>query len=178
MAVLLMEEGMMNKIFLAVTLILFAMPVQASYDEKLQELLKINGAVAEMAYEAGEKIDNKIATMVNCMFNVPKSEEENVKKNISRQLDYKNKSNEIVIQVWKDNFTEEEIDEILAFYKTKTGRKTVALTPKISQDIRVEIMKYQQESALKLKDISTELQAKYGQRSEEEAKLCLRNVLR
>lgn len=160
---------MKKQIYMAVLLMLFAIPAQASYDEKIQELMTIMNLDEQERY-----MNEQVITPVLCSFDMPQAEADNVKGRISKILNFKNKIVEMVKPVWVNNFTEEEIDEILAFYKTDVGKKTVALMPKLSQYISVEVMKYQQEITPQLNEIASELISKYDRRSDAEVQLCMR----
>lgn len=164
---------MIKRILIAILCVLFAIPAEASYESKIQELMKIMNIDIQEQY-----ISNQLITPVVCAFDMPANDEDKVRYRILRVLDFKNKMVEMVKPVWEENFTEEEIDEILAFYKTKVGQKTIALMPKISQRITLDIIKYQQEITPQLDNIATDLISNYHRRSEAEMRLCLQRHIK
>lgn len=163
----------MKKLYIAILLMLFAIPAQASYDDKIQQLMNIMNLDEQEKY-----MNDQVITPVLCTFDMPATEETNVKNRIFKVLNFKNKIIEMVKPIWEENFTEAEVDEILAFYQTEVGKKTISLMPKLSQQITVEVMKYQQEIMPQLEDIVAELMENYNRRSDAEARLCLQRKSR
>lgn len=61
-----------------------------------------------------------------------------------------------VLNIYDNLYTEAEIDDLIAFYGTPTGQKTLRITPELTQKVQLAAMQWSQALGPK---IGTELQA-------------------
>ena len=148
--------------------LLLAGPAYAGKEEKIQEIIDLFNLDA-----LSNEMDKQIIDPIECSFVLNITERANVKKQLKEILDVK----DIVTRLGKDfynkNFTEAEIDDVLAFYKTPTGKKTISLLPQLGQYINKEMIPYMQKTGPKLEAFAQELQRKYKTRSQFEIRACM-----
>lgn len=63
----------------------------------------------------------------------------------------------LIVDVYSRNFTEREVDDILAFYKTKTGKSLLKKMPSVTQDSMQISQKLLQRSMSKIQKITKNL---------------------
>ena len=147
---------------------LFSSPALASKDDKVKELIEImNLNEMERAFE------QQIIDPIFCTFYIPTYEQKEIKHKINRTFNMKETTINISTPFWKENFTEEELDKILDFYKSDVGQKTISLMPQMTQYIAQKMVEYQQELTPKIKKLAEELASRYTQHSEEEIRRCM-----
>lgn len=116
----------MKKIFLLGVFSLFGMvSAQASKQEKVKELMEITGSGNIGKYFA----DNMIGYMSKAYPDIPEFVLEEFKSEIKP-----NELQAMVVPIYEKHFTEKEIDDILMFYKTDTGKKLIEKLPIILQE--------------------------------------------
>ncbi|MBO5997437.1 MAG: DUF2059 domain-containing protein [Alphaproteobacteria bacterium] len=158
----------MKKIIIACLIATLAFPAYAGKDEKVKEL------VALFQLDAiGSEVDRQIMDPIDCSFVMTEAEKTIVTRQVKNILDV----NDTVIRVAKDfygkNFTEAEIDEILAFYKTPVGKKTITLLPKVSQTINETMISYMKKVSPQMETLVQDLKKKYKTRSQVEMQACM-----
>ncbi|MGB7785624.1 MAG: DUF2059 domain-containing protein [Salinimicrobium sp.] len=134
----------MKKLLFAFFLMFIGYQSQAqenlSFEQKATQLIKMT---------SGQQFDIMLDPVVKM---VPEKNREAFKKEMMASLD------DIYLrfaEVYMENFTEAEIDKILAFYNTPVGKKMVAITPELTkkgmeigqqwgQELQPIMMKYMQ----------------------------------
>lgn len=105
---------------------MFAMvSAQTSKQEKVKEMMEITGSGNIGKYFA----DNMIDYLAKGYPDIPKFVLEEFKSEIKP-----NELQEMVVPIYEKHFTEKEIDDILMFYKTDTGKKLIEKLPIILQE--------------------------------------------
>ena len=123
----------MKKNILAIAFLVFGVftNAQSSKDVKIAELLETMGSTHAMK------------TSFEYMINYYKQNNPQISSeywdNSLKHVDY----NELVqklVPVYSKHFTEQEIDDILNFYKTPAGKKIIEETPKITKELFTDLM--------------------------------------
>ena len=86
---------------------------------------------------------------------------------------YTEKLTDFIKPYYEETFTEAEIDEILAFYKSKPVQKLMALTPVIMENVLPQTQSLNQELTINFMTAANEIVKNYPQKSEEELKYCM-----
>lgn len=134
----------MKKIIFFFILMLAGFQSQAQDNSAFQEK-----AIKLIQMTSGQQFDIMLDPLVKM---VPEDKQEAFKKEMMASLD---DIYEKFAQVYMENFTEAEIDQILAFYNTPVGEKMVAITPELTrkgmaigqqwgQELQPIMMKYMQ----------------------------------
>ena len=147
-------------------------PAYATKKEKALELLQLNNA----NFQQIDRMYDQAMIPISCSFVLSSDEEQQVKDKFSKIMNLQTFIDNMA-QFWVQNYTEQELDEILKFYKTETGKKTVALMPKYTQLFMQEHQKLMNNIAPKLKDFGDELTTKYQKRSDTEIEACVHSKL-
>ena len=125
----------MKKLFIIIMLI-FSMSItgfsaETSKQKKIKELFQIMDVQA-MTNEMSQMILNDTGNM-----NLSKNQKAALQKEMHSMIDYVlNKQTEL----YDKHFTEQEIDDILNFYKTPAGKKVIEETPKITKELFTDLM--------------------------------------
>ncbi len=125
----------MKKIFVMAVLI-FSMSItgfsaETAKQRKIKELFQIMDIQAT-TNEMSQMILNDQGNM-----NLSKTQKTALQKEMKSMMDYVlNKQAEL----YDKHFTEQEIDEILNFYKTPAGKKVIEETPKITKELFTDLM--------------------------------------
>ncbi|MCP1223488.1 DUF2059 domain-containing protein [Sebaldella sp. S0638] len=125
----------MKKIFVMAVLI-FSMSItgfsaETAKQRKIKELFQIMDIQA-MTNEMSQMILNDQGNI-----NLSKTQKTALQKEMKSMMDYVlNKQAEL----YDKHFTEQEIDEILNFYKTPAGKKVIEETPKITKELFTDLM--------------------------------------
>lgn len=138
---------MIKKLAVLMFALLFAMPAHASKEDKVKELIELMGMPSSYGLE------QQAVYPISCAFGLSEEDEKELARKIAVALDMDNKVYEIAVPFWEANFSEEELDDLLVFYRSETGQKVVKTMPKMSQYMLEKMMAYQQEIAPKLKRI-------------------------
>ena len=100
-------------------------------------------------------------------------EDENIfRKKLVEVLDFKPYLNTF-FQFMDENYTEEEIDQLIAFYKTDLGKKNLKLMPKYMQLASQKLVKLIQEKLPQIDELTEE----YPIRPQNEINACLKSRL-
>lgn len=125
----------MKKIFI-VTLLLFSIGIsgfsaETTKQKKIKELFQIM------------KVQDSVDDMAQMILNdggspeLSKNQKTALQKEMKSVMEYTvNKQTEL----YDKYFTEQEIDEILNFYKTPAGKKVIEETPKITKELFTDLM--------------------------------------
>jgi hypothetical protein len=143
------------KILIISTLLLFSCTALAnSYDDDLKELFELTGVrnnyiglnnsiinqmQSSFFQAADQSIDAKSFTedqkkqageILKARFTVMvKNYEEHVKES----MPYETVAQDIYLPLYKENYTESEVKELIVFYRSPVGKKTIGAAQKISQ---------------------------------------------
>ena len=155
----------MKKIIILLFLGIFtAFPARASKIEKAEELFKLINF---------DRVIEQAMLPILCTVVMSTEEQAMLKQEFEEILDAPALS-KVFMQFWVDHFTEEELGQLLAFYETTAGKKTLQLMPKYVQFSRIELQKWMQERAEKIFELRQKIDAKYPKRSGMEAEACIK----
>ena len=125
----------MKKLFIIIILI-FSMSItgfsaETSKQKKIKELFQVMDIQAT-TNEMSQMILNDTGNM-----SLSKNQRAALQKEMQSMMDYVlNKQAEL----YDRHFTEQEIDDILNFYKTPAGKKVIEETPKITKELFTDLM--------------------------------------
>ena len=125
----------MKKLFI-ITMLIFAINItgfsaETSKQKKIKELFQVMDIQAA-TNEMSEMILNDTDSM-----KLSKNQKAAMQKEMQSMMDYVlNKQAEL----YDRHFTEQEIDDILNFYKTPAGKKIIEETPKITKELFTDLM--------------------------------------
>ena len=125
----------MKKLFIIIILI-FSMSItgfsaETSKQKKIKELFQVMDVQAT-TNEMSQMILNDTGNM-----SLSKNQRAALQKEMQSMMDYVlNKQAEL----YDRHFTEQEIDDILNFYKTPAGKKVIEETPKITKELFTDLM--------------------------------------
>ena len=157
---------------LLIIVCLFAMfaslPALADKEAKVREILKL------------QHVDKQIATILNqqvlipleCTFVIPESEKNSWKKDLIKALDVSALMDPL-IQFWADRYTESELDEIVRFYKTPVGQKSIEVQEKMALFFPQQLEKWLQQVLPNVQKFGEKMEKEYSKRSGNEAQACV-----
>ena len=125
----------MKKLFI-ITLLIFSVSItgfsaETSKQKKIKELFQVMDIQAT-TNEMSQMVLNDEGNM-----NLSKNQKATLQKEMKSMMDYVlNKQAEL----YDKHFTEQEIDDILNFYKTPAGKKVIEETPKITKELFTDLM--------------------------------------
>ena len=125
----------MKKLFI-ITMLIFTMNItvfsaETPKQKKIKELFQVMDIQAA-TNEMSEMILNDTDSM-----KLSKNQKAAMQKEMQSMMDYVlNKQAEL----YDRHFTEQEIDDILNFYKTPAGKKIIEETPKITKELFTDLM--------------------------------------
>ena len=125
----------MKKLFIIILLIfsvsITGFSAETSKQKKIKELFQVMDIQAT-TNEMTQMILNDEGNM-----NLSKNQKAALQKEMKSMMDYVlNKQAEL----YDKHFTEQEIDDILNFYKTPAGKKVIEETPKITKELFTDLM--------------------------------------
>ena len=125
----------MKKIFVMAVLI-FSMSItgfsaETAKQRKIKELFQIMDIQAT-TNEMSQMILNDQGNM-----NLSKTQKTALQKEMKSMMDYVLSKQ---AELYDKHFTEQEIDEIINFYKTPAGKKVIEETPKITKELFTDLM--------------------------------------
>lgn len=152
--------------------VLMASPAYAmTKTEKVDKLLSLmdfeNNKVVDAVYE-------QAMTPVLCSLVMLPSEEYVLKEKFLQIMDFDSYLNKL-IHFWVDNFTENEIDQLLAFYQSSVGQKSLRLIPQYLQSAMDEAEKWLASKTNDLEKFIEEINNQYRKRSGKEIKDCIKS---
>ena len=125
----------MKKLFI-ITLLIFSMSIagfsaETAKQKKIKELFQVMDIQATVNEMSQMMLNDKTNMQLS------KNQKAVLQKEIKLMMDYTlNKQAEL----YDKYFTEQEIDEILNFYKTPAGKKVIEETPKITKELFTDLM--------------------------------------
>ena len=125
----------MKKLFI-ITMLIFAINItgfsaETSKQKKIKELFQVMDIQAA-TNEISQMMLNDTGNM-----KLSKNQKAAMQKEMQSMMDYVlNKQAEL----YDRHFTEQEIDDILNFYKTPAGKKIIEETPKITKELFTDLM--------------------------------------
>ena len=125
----------MKKLFI-IAMLIFSMSItgfsaETSKQKKIKELFQVMDVQAT-TNEMSQMILNDTGNM-----SLSKNQRAALQKEMQSMMDYVlNKQAEL----YDRHFTEQEIDDILNFYKTPAGKKVIEETPKITKELFTDLM--------------------------------------
>ena len=125
----------MKKLFI-ITMLIFAINItgfsaETSKQKKIKELFQVMDIQAA-TNEISQMMLNDTGNM-----KLSKNQKAAMQKEMQSMMDYVlNKQAEL----YDKHFTEQEIDDILNFYKTPAGKKIIEETPKITKELFTDLM--------------------------------------
>ena len=138
----------------AVTLVSSAMADTKSHRKAAEDLLTAMGIEAQMAKMIDTQLDSQ-TKMMPMMAQL----KEPMKKFFNKYMSYASMKEELITS-YVEAFTEKEIKEITAFYKSPIGKKLVEKTPELTSKITETTSKRVQENQAELTKMITEEMAK------------------
>ena len=158
----------MKKIILFLALAMFISPAYASKEEKAASLMKL------MNVEATLNVGyNQALIPLSCQFIMTPTEEATLRTDFIKAVDAESFVKELS-QFWLQNFTEQELDDMLKFYQTPAGKKSIALMPEYTKYMLTEQKKWGEKVMPKMIELGNRISEKYQQRSSAEAAACIK----
>ena len=98
--------------------------MQAGFFRAAEQNIDGSNFTEEQNRQAGEILKSRFSVMV-----------ENYKSHIEKVMPYEKVENEVFIPLYKDAYTEDEVKELIKFYKSPIGKKSVEVSKKLSQQV-------------------------------------------
>ena len=76
---------------------------------------------------------------------------------------------------FSQNYTEEELDQLINFYKSDVSKKMVALTPKFNQFMAEKMQHWQKEVYPKAVELGSKMAQKYPKRPQDQVQACIKS---
>lgn len=133
----------MKKIFIIIFVSLSFVFAQAtnSKAQKIKHLLELTGS-AKIGVQV---VHNIIGSYKNYYLDIPQSTWDELLKEINAD-----EIINLIIPIYDKYYTEQEIDELINFYKTPLGQKTIKVLPNITQESMAAGEKWGREIAEKI----------------------------
>ena len=164
-----MKGNPMKKFISACLLTTFiAFPAYADKQEKLEELVGL------MNYDKliNETIEQQLFTPLDCLFIIPENEKQGIKDQLTKAFNLK-RLVDTIINFLSKNLTEEELDDLLAFYRTPGGKKLITLQTELAQFSSDEMAAWFKDINPQMQSFASQMESKYRQRSGNEARMCM-----
>ena len=173
----LFNGGIMKKFFVVVSLImLFSLPVWADRNENMRELIKIQNP--NMNIELAEKeMVEQLFPYFKCGFILVKDDEEMLQKKIAEIINLPARVVEITTKIYS-SLSDEELVELMAFYKTPLGQKLINLETIVQEELQISKNHSLEEVIPQIEVLYNDFaQAHpYLKRSQEDMGYCLRSI--
>ena len=168
----------MKKIIVFIATIFFAIsPAHADKNEKINEL--INNVNNRAALDAVKTFFPQLLAPIECGFQLDEAGKQALNDEMEKAFQsYAEKITDFIKPYYEETFTEAEIDEILAFYKSKPVQKLMALTPVIMENVLPQTQSLNQELTINFMTAANEIVKNYPEKSEEELKYCMQQKQR
>ena len=131
----------------------------ATKQEKADELLKLMNSQAVF-----DSIYAQAMVPISCELIMPPAEEEKLKDDYMKIADMPALM-KTLSQFWIQHYTEQELDQLINFYKSDLGKKSIELMPLYTQYSMKELHKWGQEKGPKFMELGKGLSQKYPKRS-------------
>ena len=96
--------------------------MQSGYFQAADQTIDSTGFTEEQKKQAGEILRNRFGGMVR-----------NYQEFVQKSMSYDKVTREVYIPLYKEIYSEREIDELLKFYKSPIGKKTIEVSKSISE---------------------------------------------
>ncbi|AUC76287.1 DUF2059 domain-containing protein [Olleya sp. Bg11-27] len=126
-----------NLIFALLTLFTFQINAQ-SYNEKIEKLLELDGTISTIENLITETIEHQKQNN----FGISHQYWELLNSKVSKKS--LNELNEIVIPIYTQTYSETDIDNLLAFYSSETGKLITENQPVIIEKLSLGLMQWSQ----------------------------------
>ena len=168
----------MKKLFVLLALLcLMNSPAQAGKDEKVNELIEL--AYYQTMNSMLEPMLQQMTSPIECSYALDENAEKELKNDIKKVLlTIQLKTTNIIKPFYADNFTEAELDELLASYKSPAMQKMMKLSPKIAQESMTSMQKLMGEITPQLIAVFQKVEGKYPARPAEEQASCIQKKLK
>ena len=146
----------------------FSLPALADKEAKVKELLKV------------QKYDKLINSLINkllfvpveCTFIVPETAKSDLRKELLSVMNLKELTDPM-IQFTMDRYTEEELDEIIRFYKTKAGQKSIKMQEEGTIFMTQHLHKWEKQIMPEVEKLAKKIEQEYPKRSGNEVQACI-----
>ncbi len=98
--------------------------MQASFFQAADQNIDANSLSEEQRQKVGEVLKGRFTEMVK-----------NYENHVKEAMPYQKMEEEVFIPLYKETYTESEVKELIAFYKTPVGKKSVVASQKLSQQV-------------------------------------------
>ncbi|WP_313580474.1 DUF2059 domain-containing protein [Chishuiella sp.] len=120
-----MKKIILLSVFMLFSTTLFSQEISNSKKDKIEKLLKMTNSI-----DVGVQIVNKMIDIYKKNYT---GVEQKFWDDFSKEVKTTNML-EIILPIYDKYFTEEDIDAIIAFYSTPSGKKMITNLPNITQD--------------------------------------------
>ena len=98
--------------------------MQSGFFQAAQQNIDGRNFTEEQNKQVGEILKSRFTEMV-----------ESYKDHIEKNMPYKKVENEIFIPLYKETYSEDEVNDLIKFYKSPVGIKSVEVSKKLSQEV-------------------------------------------
>ena len=132
--------------------------------EELLEIMNVQSMIDSMNFEIAKMFEG-LSTQLNIKENEREIFDYYVNKvnNITREEMTWENLKEPMIQIYMKHYTQKEIDEIVTFYKTDTGKSLIKKMPLVLQESMAVSQNMMQNVYPKIQEVVNELQEKISQ---------------
>ena len=147
---------------------LISFSAQAEKNDKIKELVSL------MNYDKliADTVDQQLFSTIDCVFVIPETERNTVRQHLIKAVNLQ-KLIDVMIDYLSRNLNEEELNDLLTFYKTPGGKKLITLQTDLSQFVAREFAVWIQEMTPQMDRFVSQLRSEYGQRSGGKAQQCI-----
>ena len=143
----------------------------AGKEEKVKEILKL----MHQDKQINSILNQQLFIPVECSFVIPETERGTIRKEIRNSMNIKGLT-EPIVQFWAERYTEAELDDLIRFYKTPIGQKTIKVQEELTLFFPEHLQKWMEGVTPSMKDVVENLQKKYSQRSGNEVQACIQKL--
>ena len=147
---------------------LISLPALADKETKAKELLKLQ----QFDEQINSVLKQQLFVPIECSFVIPETAKDAVMKEVKEAMDIRALTDPI-IQFAVDRYTEEDLDELIRFYKTPTGQKSIKIQAEQALFMPQQLQKWIVETLPKVQKVGEKLEQQYPQRSGNEAQACV-----
>lgn len=144
----------------------------ATKQEKVQQIFELTNVKEVM--EAS--IDSALIP-ITCSLVMSPKEESDFKKEVMKVGDF-NVLFDALAQFWLDNYTEDDLDALIMFYQSETGKKLSSLQPKLAVYSVQQLQEWMQKNQDSFYELGQKYGRKYRQRSGAEVQACMRSKMK
>lgn len=165
----------MKKLFIFIFALnfLISLPALADKETKAKELLKLQ----QFNEQINSVLKQQLFIPVECSFIIPETEKDSIRKEVRDAMDIKALTDPI-IQFTMDRYTEEDLDELIRFYKTPTGQKSIKIQTEQALFMPQQLQKWMVQTLPKVQKVAEKLEQQYPQRSGNEVQACIQKYQR